>query len=173
MKFAPLPSAEYIRECFRYNKRTGTIIWRKRPLHHFKRASGWKRWNKRYAGTPAFATINAAGHKTSAINKRLYLAHRVIWKLVTGKEPVGLIDHWDRRHGNNRWKNLREATHSENQFNKELGEYAGVHRTPSGNWTAFVTKHRKANRVGTFKTRKAALAARRIVAAEMYGEFRP
>lgn len=36
MKFRQLPSKEYLDECFDYSKETGTLIWKARPVSHFK-----------------------------------------------------------------------------------------------------------------------------------------
>lgn len=43
--------------------------------------------------------------------------HRLIWFLQTERWPTE-VDHEDRNNANNRWLNLREANHAENQQNK-------------------------------------------------------
>ena len=48
---------------------------------------------------------------------RSYLAHRIIWKLMTGKEPPDELDHAKGQKAENRWRHLREATSSENVHN--------------------------------------------------------
>lgn len=58
----PLPSQKYIRECLKYNPKTGKLFWKKRPLSHFKNESGYNRWNARWPGKPAFtARMGKAG----------------------------------------------------------------------------------------------------------------
>jgi hypothetical protein len=50
MKIIPLPSLEYLQECFEYNRDTGELFWKVRPLHHFIDDRAWKSCNTRYAG---------------------------------------------------------------------------------------------------------------------------
>lgn len=47
------------------------------------------------------------------------MAHRIIWKMETGSDPACEIDHRDLNGLNNRWENLREATTTQNGFNKK------------------------------------------------------
>lgn len=48
------------------------------------------------------------------IGSKTYLAHRIIWKMKTGEDPVEIIDHHDCDSVNNRWVNLRQAEQKEN-----------------------------------------------------------
>jgi hypothetical protein len=48
-----------------------------------------------------------------------YLAHRVAWFYVTGKWPENQIDHRDGDGWNNRFSNLRKATHTQNLYNQK------------------------------------------------------
>lgn len=43
--------ALYISECFSYQPNEGILLWKERPLHHFKKKSDQVSWNKRYANT--------------------------------------------------------------------------------------------------------------------------
>lgn len=112
-----LPSKEHIQECVEYNKESGILIWKTRPLKHFKNAHGMNTFNSKHAG-------NICGSKTSNgyvsvwLDGGRYLAHRVIWKLVTGVDPDGNIDHIDTNKRNNSWINLRIASKQENAFNQ-------------------------------------------------------
>ena len=97
MKILKLPPVEYLRECFAYDRQTGKLFWRKRPRKHFSRNKDFLRWNGLFAGAEACSARMKSGHIRLTLDKRQYLAHRVIWKLVTGKDPKRLIDHEDRK----------------------------------------------------------------------------
>jgi len=70
---------------------------------------------------------NVAGHKRTTgyvmikINKKDFLAHRVIFMMHKGYFPK-LIDHIDGNPSNNKIENLREASHSENGHNAKLNK---------------------------------------------------
>ena len=168
-----LPSTEYLRRCLRYNKRTGVLTWRKRPREHFVSNRGWNRWNSRYAGREAFTATSKKGHRSGAIDKRLYQAHRVIWKMVTGKDPVELIDHKDLCGSNNRWRNLREASNGQNRINSHQRKNNPRHgvRFQKGRWVAYNSVNGKHKHIGCFGTEAEAISARRVSDAEQYGEF--
>jgi hypothetical protein len=48
------------------------------------------------------------------------MAHRIIWKIVTGNDPAEQIDHKDGNCDNNAWQNLREASQPQNQWNTKV-----------------------------------------------------
>lgn len=52
------------------------------------------------------------------IGERRFLAHRLAWLYVTGVWPDVLVDHKNGVRSDNRWRNLRAATHAENQQNQ-------------------------------------------------------
>lgn len=128
LKQIPLPSRDYLRDALDYFPDTGQLIWKSRPLHHFKKQTSrggpmqdCNAWNARYAGIPAFQTIRA-DKNTSYFCGRLdgikMAAHRVIWKWVTGEDP-DLIDHKDGNGLNNRFDNLRSVNQSVNLRNRK------------------------------------------------------
>src|SRR5574343_96388 len=51
------------------------------------------------------------------IDGRSYYAHRVAVAYMTGAWPSQLVDHRDTHKRNNRWLNLRPATHGQNNMN--------------------------------------------------------
>ena len=114
MSKAPKLRKEIIRRLLRYNRRTGVFTWRRRP--------GASAWNTRYAGKIAGFDWSPDGGKTLYRSIRIFdwpfLAHRLAVLYVTGRWPEADVDHEDRDGLNNRWKNLRDATKTQNGFNR-------------------------------------------------------
>lgn len=104
---------------------------------------------------------------------RHYYAHRLAYLWMTGEWPVAEVDHINNVSTDNRWENLRAATHTENNRNKEYSGFgtsgylgASLHKA-SGLWRA--TFRRKT--LGYFKTPEEAHEAYKKAAIEVYGEF--
>jgi hypothetical protein len=57
-----------------------------------------------------------------SMDGRYHLLHRVAFYFMTGRFPERSVDHIDRCGTNNKWGNLREVTHSENQRNRRLNK---------------------------------------------------
>ena len=74
-------------------------------------------WQGRFPGTIAGST-DSSGARQVVIDWETHLAHRVIWKLVTGEDPSLEIDHKNRDPGDNRWENLRLANRRQQMWNK-------------------------------------------------------
>jgi len=62
-------------------------------------------------------TLRSDGYRSVEIDGYAYLEHIVAWLLMTGEWPTMEIDHEDRNPNNNVWRNLREATRSQNCLN--------------------------------------------------------
>lgn len=60
------------------------------------------------------------GYVQVIIDRIPYLAHRLIWKMMTGNDP-NEVDHMDGDPSNNAWSNLRLATSAENNRNRRIG----------------------------------------------------
>lgn len=61
-----------------------------------------------------------------------YPATHLIWLIVTGSWPTGVVDHRDTNPSNNKWDNLRDATRPQNGYNRKryktnTSGYKGVH----------------------------------------------
>lgn len=96
----------------------------------------------------------------------------MIWKLVTGEDPTAIIDHKDRDSRNNRWRNLREATKSQNNINSTVKLGVTFDRARN-KWQAYVKVRGKNRHLGRFDTKIEALTIRAKTARELYGEFAP
>jgi hypothetical protein len=171
-KYDPMPSADYLRACFDYNTETGNLYWKQRPREHFPSINAWHMWNTQNAGnragasTPKYHRVHLTGH--------LRLAHRVIWKLMTGEEPLGDLDHKDRNGLNNRWDNLRLATRREAVWNRRLPRNINPRRGvfPSGKkWRVRIRINGIQRHLGTFATIEEAAAAYEAAARKIQGEF--
>ena len=57
------------------------------------------------------------GYVQLMLERRSFLAHRLIWKWMTGDDPPSQIDHINRVPSDNRWENLRLATPAQNNAN--------------------------------------------------------
>jgi hypothetical protein len=184
MRTLPLPSRKYLRECFDYSPQTGELRWRARPLTHFQKKAkpGWlaernqASWNRKYAGRP-FGKISTDGSHIGVVDYVYYKAHRIIFKWMTGTDPIQ-VDHRDRDRLNNRWDNLRNATQAQNQANVGAMRHnkvglKGVRRVPwHDGFTARISMmNRKSVSLGFFPTAEAAHAAYCVAAQARWGEF--
>lgn len=161
-------TAEFVRSLLHYDPETGVFLWRFRP-------TAIRGWNTKYAGTIA-GTVRDEYRRIS-IGKKIYLAHRLAWLYVTGAWPKHQIDHRDLNRKNNRFKNLREASHGDNVNNMGLRRnntsgFKGVHwHEGAGRWRARIDIGSQHIHLGYFGNKKAAAAAYKKASLELHGEF--
>lgn len=145
-------SAAAVRALLIYDRRTGALTWRvaRGRVSAGSLAGSWK---KRYLYIGLFGET--------------FLAHRVIWLIVTGRWPEGDIDHRNGDTSNNRWKNLRDASKSLNMRNRhrpnrnnKLG-IIGVCACAFGRFQARIKDGPKTRHIGYFATAEAAHRAYR------------
>jgi len=117
---------------------------------------------------------NGYRHIFIRIDRKLYKAHRLAWLYMTGKWPTDEIDHEDHDGTNNKWLNLREATHMQNQQNmsKPSDNTSGTvgvcwHKV-YGKWIARINVNRKQIFLGCFIDINKAVIARKEAEAK-YG----
>jgi hypothetical protein len=169
-------TAAYVRSLLHYDPYTGVIIWRERPRECFHDERIWKAWNTRYAGTSE-RSPNRDGYIDIVINRRLFKAHRLAWLWMTGEWPKYLIDHINGDRSDNRFHNLREATHAENMWNlrKPSTNTSGIKGVSkfkrNGKWRARISANGTSRFLGYFDKRDDAIAAHAKAANELHGEF--
>jgi HNH endonuclease len=139
--YKPLPPAERLRELLRYDPDDGTLRWR-------VDRTGWTRTGD-IAGRR-----KKSGRIDVGIDGSLYVATRIIFKMVTGRDPVAQIDHIDMDPSNNRWGNLRQASHAQNQANtvaRSASRLKGAYKAGK-RFTAAITVDGVTTYLGCFKT---------------------
>jgi hypothetical protein len=156
-------TAERLRELLAYDPETGVFTRRVQAARGRGRAGDVAGW------------VEPDGYVRIRLDGRKCRAHRLAWLYMTGKWPNDQIDHINGRTGDNRWVNLRAATHSENQCNRPLQlnnstGYKGVYPY-RGAWRARIKKGGRFIHIGTFATAEAAHVARSSVLAEHHGDF--
>jgi hypothetical protein len=120
--------------------------------------------------------VNEAGYLQVGIGRKVYLVHRIIWKMVHETEPPE-IDHRNGVHCENRLSNLRAATRSSNSRNRrvlknnKLGLKGVIFVARINRYLAQIDYEGKRRKLGHFKTPNEAHAAYVAAARELYGEF--
>jgi len=175
-----LPTKEYLEECFNYDEDTGILYWKVRPLSHFKSERSRDCFNSKFsfreAGTKGkYIKISITDLSS---NRNGYQSHRLIWKLVTGEDPVGYeIDHIDNDKYNNRFCNLRKATFNQNQHNRLTyqNSHTGVKGIGlfkrNGKYRVRIAVNNKTHYLGHYNTIEEAKAVHNKFLKELHGDF--
>jgi hypothetical protein len=157
----PRVTAGLIREILTYYPRTGKWIW-KRP-----RSTSIK------SGSPAGA--NSHGYIRIKIFSKQYAAHRLAYLYMLGRWPKSRIDHKNGNGLDNRWTNLRLATHSQNIANAKMRcdnkhGCKGVSKE-KGRYLAQICCNGKNHYLGRFSSPELAHAAYQVAAKKLFGSF--
>lgn len=161
----PSSKEELISEYLNYDPDKGVVIWSK------------DRGQKVKAGTVAGSVDKRTGYRTIQIGGYKIRASHVAWFFMTGKLPTKIIDHKNRKRDDDRWKNLREATASQNSFNRSIGRnnttgFKGVSFDKRLNkYRAYIKKNGKKRCLGSFDTAEEASDVYNIAAEEAAREF--
>jgi hypothetical protein len=170
------PPQKFLNEALYYNAGTGDLIWKHRPESHFDLPEFQKSFNTKKEGKIA-GTVTKCGYMMVNIGGTLFLAHRLIWKMVTGRDPEHEIDHIDHNRLNNRWANLREATTAQNAQNGPLrgtntsGFKGVVWDKEYLKWKAQIGINYKCKYLGRFDKIEDAIAAYEQAAKKYFGEY--
>lgn len=157
---------EEARAVFNYDQKTGILT---------NRFSCYGPGKGREVGT-----IKKSGTKTSVrlyrrllMNGKMFYAHRVIWVMMTGKQPDD-IDHIDGNGLNNKWKNLRNGSHAKNGWNQKIhttntsGTSGVTYRKDNGKWRARIMINDKMINLGTFVNKQDAINSRKQAEETMW-----
>lgn len=149
---------EYLKQRLHYDPDTGIFTWIKCNTARF---------------LPGTIAGGRAGprYRVIGLNQQLYLEHRLAFFYMEGRWPLE-VDHVNGVGSDNRWVNLREATRSQNLFNRrprnETLGVSGVSQNPKSlTWRARIVVNSREISLGYFKTKEEAVAARKA-AEEIY-----
>jgi hypothetical protein len=149
-------------EALSYDPETGKFHWLKRT-------------SKRVRIGQEAGSNRPDGYLEIGIYGQSYLAHRLAWFYMTNDWPTAQIDHQDTVKLNNKWSNLRLASHGQNvqnsgpRKNNKCG-FKGV--SPSKHrWQARIMAEKRLYIIGYYATPEEASAAYEAKAAELHGEF--
>lgn len=114
-----LPTIAQIKDAFDVDLDGGFLLHKRLPG-----TEKWtERWNRESAGKPA--GVNGTSYAHVKINGVGYQVHRLLWKVATGADPRGVIDHINGVRDDNRLINLRDVTPRTNAQNAINGRWAG------------------------------------------------
>lgn len=117
---------EYLDTLLNYDPITGELSWKIAKSNAIKPGKILQ-YNKN------------VGYVLVIIDKKQYLAHQIIWILMTGELPNKIVDHIDNNPQNNKWDNLRLATKGENAYNSKIR----VDNTTGVKGVYFCTKYKR------------------------------
>lgn len=179
MKANKIPPQNYLKEILSYNKKSGILTWRDRPLSHFGSARYWKAWNKRFSGKTAGWVDTLANGKSYIrlkIDGKIYKAHRVIFVIMSGDIDESLeVDHINGNGTDNSWFNIRlvkkdcNAKNHRMQSNNTSGVVGVSWMKDRSKWMAHISSGKKKRiTLGFFSDFDAAVKARKAAEVQ-YG----
>lgn len=121
--------------------------------------------------------LYSGGYLMVAIKKKRYLVHRIIWFYMYGRWPNETIDHVNNVKTDNRWVNLREATYSQNNWNRSIQRrntsgVTGVYfEKEQQKWRAIINANGRKHCLGSFVTKEEAASARLAAETIFHGAF--
>lgn len=142
--------------------------------------TGIFRWREKVARKVVVGGVagarNRAGYVVIGIGGDLHYAHRLAFIYMTGNAPRQ-VDHKDGDRGNNRWNNLRPATHQQNILNSKRAAnntsgFKGVSwHKGAAKWSAYIILDGRKRHLGLHATAADAHGAYLAAAKAAQPEF--
>lgn len=165
-KAIPLPSLERLEELFSYSVVTGELYRKVQTAQRTK------------AGDVAGSVNKVDGYRRIVVDSQMYKASRLIWKLVTGEDPLdSYVDHIDGNRSNDSWHNLRLVTLRQNAWNVQAhrdsksGVKGVVWSERHRNFRAEIMANGCKRHLGVFPTAAEAAAAYAKAAKQLHGDY--
>ena len=139
------------RRLFRYEADTGELRWRVTPGGGVKAGDS--------------AGCNNGRYIIVGVDRRLRMAHIIVWTMCTGQLPSGDIDHRNGIGTDNRLENLRDVSHAVNNQNERRARsqnrcgFLGVAAHRNGRFRSTINVGGKQTHLGYFATAESAYAA--------------
>lgn len=152
------------------------LIWNKRPLKEFASERALKIFQTKCEGLPAGCISNRTGYVFVGIDRKVYLAHRIVFAIVNGRWPKkGMdVDHKNQDKTNNRPSNLREVSRGENIVNNTTARsacgYRNIYET-KGSFIVQLWKDKRCVYTKSFKSLSEAIQIRDTMKIKLYGEL--
>lgn len=121
--------------------------------------------------------IYANGYRYIEIKGKAFRSCRLVWLYVNGELPTKFVEHRNGNKSDDRLRNLRLATNSENQANRgapsnNTSGTKGVRfDSDRMKWRAQIMVNGKSKNLGRFQTREEAMAAYANAAEKAWGDF--
>jgi hypothetical protein len=154
---------------------------RLRHLLDYNPETGEFRWlvsrGRVKAGAVAGSVNPTTGYRCIRIDGRLYQANRLAWFYMAGEWPVEQVDHRNTVPGDDRWGNLREASHAQNMrnYSKPRHNTSGVKgvywNAGRSKWQAQIKVGSRNIYLGLFTDLDAAAAAYAAASKKYHGEY--
>jgi len=165
MKLTKRPTKTQLRKIFDYNEQTGRLIYKSRE--------GNTKFNARFEGKSAGFIDN--GRVRVSLGGKLFYNSVLVFIYHNGAVPKGYqVDHINRNTLDDRLKNLRKVTASQNCFNRESRgtvSFKGVSKIATNKFRARITRYGKVKSLGVFPTAHEAALAYDEACKRLHGKF--
>jgi HNH endonuclease/AP2 domain len=155
---------DVMREHLALNEKTGVLTWKIPPK------------NNQVSAGDSVGGVSEQGYIRFSLGGVKYMAHRVVYAMLTGLQPEE-VDHIDGDRQNNKIDNLRAATKSTNQRNvkrkiNNTSGFTGVYwHKQRQRWVATIRANNRAIHLCETKCKNEAVSARLNAQIALHGDF--